>query len=287
MAATDLTVTGPGGVRLRVRHWPASGGVPFVLVHGLASNALMWDEVGSRLAAAGHPAYAPDARGHGASDDPPTGYDSATFAADLAAVHEQLGITRAVLAGHSWGGNVAVRFTAEHPARVAALALVDGGWIDPSAAFDSWEQCAQVMAAPRLASITVDTLRSYLRLSHPDWSAGAIEAAMENFTVSAGGAVTSRLTDERRMSIVRSMWEESPALWHPAVAVPVLLLPVLPDTGMPRRAADIRDWMIKITNAMPDATVAVREYVDADHDLPAQQPARLTSDLIDLARLAS
>ena len=44
------------GVRLRVRHWPGGPGIPFLLVHGLSSNARLWDEVAPHLVAAGHSA---------------------------------------------------------------------------------------------------------------------------------------------------------------------------------------------------------------------------------------
>src|SRR2546428_4466095 len=48
---------------------------PFVLVHGLASNARLWDGVAEHLHASGHTVIAIDQRGHGRSDAPETGYD--------------------------------------------------------------------------------------------------------------------------------------------------------------------------------------------------------------------
>jgi pimeloyl-ACP methyl ester carboxylesterase len=46
---------GAGGPRLAVREFEGQGGHghPFLLVHGLASNARLWDGVARRLAAAG------------------------------------------------------------------------------------------------------------------------------------------------------------------------------------------------------------------------------------------
>ena len=41
---------------------------PFVLVHGLASNARLWDGVAEHLHASGHTVIAIDQRGHGRSD---------------------------------------------------------------------------------------------------------------------------------------------------------------------------------------------------------------------------
>ena len=62
----------PSGVELHVLRWePPSGTAAtertWVLTHGLASNARLWDGVARRLAAAGHRVVTVDQRGHGAS----------------------------------------------------------------------------------------------------------------------------------------------------------------------------------------------------------------------------
>src|SRR2546430_14287726 len=99
MAATDARVRVAQGVFLHVRRWPGEKR-PFLLVHGLSSNARLWDGVAAELSAAGHAVHAVDLRSHGDSDAPPDGYDTATAAEDLAA----FGLTGVVAAGPSWGG---------------------------------------------------------------------------------------------------------------------------------------------------------------------------------------
>ena len=56
-------------VELAVDLWasPAGDGPPFLLVHGLASNARMWDGVAMALVARGLAAITVDLRGHGRS----------------------------------------------------------------------------------------------------------------------------------------------------------------------------------------------------------------------------
>lgn len=278
----ELSVSVADRVALHVRHRPGSAPPPFLLVHGLSSNARLWDEVADRLAGAGHPVYAVDLRSHGESDAPGEGYDTATAAADVAAVCASLGLDRAVVAGQSWGGNVVVRMAAEHPALVAGLALVDGGWINLSADFSSWEECEAALRPPDLNGATAAGMRAWLRRAHPDWSPGAVEATVANLRAEPDGTLTRRLSIPHHMSIVRSMWDDPPARWFPAVAAPVLLLPAIPkDT---RRAARARDRVAAARAALPRSTI--REYVDADHDLHAQQPDRLARDLLDLAQLA-
>jgi pimeloyl-ACP methyl ester carboxylesterase len=285
----DMSVTVADGVALRLRHRAGSTPPPFLLVHGLSSNARLWDEVADRLATAGHPVYAVDLRSHGESDAPADGYDTATAAADVAAVGADLGLTGAILAGQSWGGNVVVRVAAEHPALVAGLALVDGGWIDLSADFASWAECAAALRPPDLVSgtgevgggATAEGMRARFRQAHPDWSAAAVEATLANLRVEPAGTLTRRLSIPHHMSILRSMWEDPPDRWFPAISAPVLLLPAIPKDR--RRAQRARDRVAAAQAALPRATV--REYVDADHDLHAQQPDRLTRDLLDLAEM--
>src|SRR4051794_34327372 len=90
---SDRRLPATGGVSLHVREWaPAEPtATPFLLVHGLASCAALWDGVGEVLAGLGHPVAAVDQRGHGLSDKPDTGYDHVTVADDLAAVLAELG----------------------------------------------------------------------------------------------------------------------------------------------------------------------------------------------------
>src|SRR5204863_5717454 len=104
------------GLRLHLVRREGSG-VPFVLVHGLASNARTWGAVGSTLNAAGHPVVAVDQRGHGLSDKPASGYGFDEVTADLAGLLDELAFDgRPILAGQSWGGNVVLDFAARYPA---------------------------------------------------------------------------------------------------------------------------------------------------------------------------
>ena len=264
-------------VTLSVRHWSGSG-QPFLLVHGLASNARLWDEVAAAVAAAGHPAYAVDLRSHGESSEPPDGYDTATAAADVAAVADALGLSGAVVAGQSWGGNVVVRLAADRPDLVGALGLLDGGWLDPSANFATWEECAKVLRPPDLDGMRADALRKLITAQHRDWSPAAIDATLGNLRVEPDGTLSRRLSIPNHMTILRSMWDDPPQRLFPAMPMPVLLLPAVPDD--PDRAAQVRARVARAAAAMPRATI--REYPGADHDLHAQHPDRVAADLLSL-----
>jgi pimeloyl-ACP methyl ester carboxylesterase len=68
--------------------------------------------------------YAPDQRGHGASDWPGV-YTIEQLTTDLAAFLDALGLDRVTLVGHSVGGPPAYLYSARHPRRVARLVLED------------------------------------------------------------------------------------------------------------------------------------------------------------------
>ncbi|MEZ4557764.1 MAG: alpha/beta hydrolase [Caldilineaceae bacterium] len=149
--------TDPQSLALHVREWPGDR-QPFVLVHGLASNARTWDQVA--CAGRGRPpgAITVDQRGHGLADKPDDGYDFATVAEDLCLLMDELGVDAPILAGQSWGGNVALIFGAVYPERAAGLAFVDGGFIDmqmrPNAA---WSRSRWICARRRCSAFPGST----------------------------------------------------------------------------------------------------------------------------------
>jgi pimeloyl-ACP methyl ester carboxylesterase len=96
----------------------------FVLVHGFACDHTDWQAQVEHLSPR-HEVHAPDLRGHGTAPGTPDECTIETFGADIARLLETLPAP-AVLAGHSLGCRVVLEACLRAPARVAALALVDG-----------------------------------------------------------------------------------------------------------------------------------------------------------------
>ncbi len=142
--------------------------VPFVLVHGLASNLRLWDGVAEDLHARGHTVVALDQRGHGRSDAPDAAYGIDLAVADLQAVVEALGLSRPVIAGQSWGGNVVLEYGWRMPRTVRGIVCVDGGIIELADWFDTWEMCLAALTPPDLRYLTRDELESRMRTWSPD-----------------------------------------------------------------------------------------------------------------------
>lgn len=101
-------------------------GVPLVLVHGFTAEGMLYAQTLSRLVGAGFRVVAIDTAGHGGTLGLPTGGASMeAYAGLLGRVLEELGIRRAVLAGHSMGGRLAVELAAREPERAVAVVLLD------------------------------------------------------------------------------------------------------------------------------------------------------------------
>jgi 3-oxoadipate enol-lactonase len=99
-----------------------------------------WRPVAERLDAA---VLLYDCTGHGESAKPPCTYAVTGFADDLARLLDHLGWDRALIAGASMGGCVALAFAGSYAKRCSALGLVDTtAWYGPDAP-RQWEERAQ------------------------------------------------------------------------------------------------------------------------------------------------
>ncbi len=271
------------GPRLHVLHWGDRAGAPqpaFLLVHGLASNARLWDGVGAALAAAGRYAVAVDLRGHGRSDKPDDGYDMATVADDVAALVERLGLSQPVVVGQSWGANVVVELAARHPDLPAAVVCVDGGTIRLADRFASFEDCWQVLAPPSFpAELTREALERRMRSGKPKWPDSGIEGALACFEVLNDGTVRPWLSRERHRRVLEGLFEHTPAERFERITVPVLFLPA--DSGEVAWTADKAAAVEAAIELLPDGRV--RWFAPADHDVHAQYPQEVAALLLELA----
>lgn len=255
------------GVALHVLERVGGSETPWLLVHGLASNARMWDGVAGRLAAAGHPVVAVDLRGHGESERPAKGYDTPTAVRDVASVIRSYRWDGCALAGQSWGGNVVMELAASGLVDLAGIACVDGGWISLRRSHPRWEDCERALAPPSLAALTWNELERDVRARREGWPEDGIQGYLACFERIATGGVRNRLDRAHHLEILRSLWERDPASAYPDVRCPVLLVPAVRD------AADgvARDDQLVREAESALASARVRPLA-GDHDLHAQRP---------------
>jgi pimeloyl-ACP methyl ester carboxylesterase len=288
----DERIELPGGLRLRVLRWisesdgsQADGAVgpPFLLVHGLASNARLWDGVARRLAEAGRAAVAVDLRGHGRSDKPDDGYDFATISGDLRSLVQTIGLDRPIVAGQSWGAGVVLDLAVRYPDMIRGIVLVDGGLTDMQDSFPSWEVCWERLAPPQLAGIPLATVEGYFRTAHADWPEEGIEGSLGNFDIRPDRTISPWLSREHHKAILRAMWEQRTAEQWRALRVPALIVPV--DGGESDWTSGKRYGAEQAVSLMEDSgtPIAVR-WFSGDHDIHAQHPAELTEAILDQER---
>lgn len=112
----------------RIAYWvstPKSPQGALVLLHGAASNHTRWSELcGTTALREQWALLRPDLRGQGASLYRGR-IGMGEWCADLAALLDAEGLSRAVIAGHCLGANLALRFAARFPARTAGIVLIE------------------------------------------------------------------------------------------------------------------------------------------------------------------
>ena len=211
MAPPLITVD---GLRLHLQQWPAReparGTVQ--LVHGLGEHIGRYAHVAAALNTQGWHVAGHDLRGHGRSTGPRGGVpDSHAMLADVALVHDHLRVRQPggaqVLLGHSLGGLIAARFTAE------ALAAAPAPW---SRALDGLVLSSPALdpgmnAVQKLLLAVLGPIAPRLALNNglePDWisrDAAVVKAYVDDpmvhdrvtprlvrFIVEAGDAVRQR-----------------------------------------------------------------------------------------------
>jgi pimeloyl-ACP methyl ester carboxylesterase len=274
--AGEMRIPVSPGIELHVERRDGDpAAIPFVLVHGLASNLRLWDGVAEELHARGHTVIALDQRGHGRSDAPESTYDLDSAVGDLQAVIDALGLVRPVLAGQSWGGNVVLEFGWRHPRAVRGISCVDGGIIELADWFSSWEACLAALTPPRLDHLTIAEIEARMRVEHPELPDRAIAAALDCFRVREDGRIEPRLARHRHLQILRSLWEHRPSTRFPTLEAPTLL--VLADTGDEARTARKRDAERLALTTAP--RLRSHWFSPAHHDVHSQFPDRVADVL--------
>jgi len=98
-------------------------GKPIIFIHGYPLDHTIWLPLVPELEKHAW-LILPDLRGHGQSPAPAGVYSMELLAEDILALMDEMGLEKAVIAGHSVGGYIALHFARDFPERLAGLALV-------------------------------------------------------------------------------------------------------------------------------------------------------------------
>ena len=132
------------GMRFHYLDWGGDGQV-ILFLHGGGLTAHTWDVVCLALRK-DYRCLALDQRGHGDSDwSDDLDYGIEAYAADIAALADELELERFTLVGQSLGGMASMLYASRHSDRLAALVLVDVG---PVVRLDGANRVAAFVMAP-------------------------------------------------------------------------------------------------------------------------------------------
>lgn len=199
---------------------------PMVLAHGITDIGLCWTAV-AEILAENFDVIMVDARGHGKSDVPETGYSWVDHAEDLQGVIQGLGLEKPIIMGHSMGAMSALTLAGLYPDSPRAILLEDPApqWVNPTRPTDSLSERRQGFL-DRILSLRDKSREELIELQHqaePGWSQKELEP-WADAKRSVSPKVVDLLTPE----------ESNPVDWSsliPQVTCPVLLITAEVDRG--------------------------------------------------------
>ena len=251
-----------GDAEVLVRQWGVEG--PAVLFwHALGDHtSLQMVEAGPILAEEyGFRVLGVDAPGFGGSPRvADSGYQMDALVELAASLLDALDLERIVWSGSSWGGILGVHFAAAHPARVAALALVDGGYLDPLHEHgDSLEEArAYWRSQPGWRFPSWDAVLADAREAFPRWSPG-LEEYVRSAYREEDGEVVSTVGPDVYAAAMHGIDRSPPSSVHAQLAatgVPILLLGA---TEPPKENVRRSEWRERFAKTVPQAEVRVME----------------------------
>ena len=167
----------------------------------------MWEPVAEDLAAT-HQVICVDQRGHGRSDKPDSGYRASDFTDDVVMLLDALGITSAVIAGHSLGARNAWVFAARYPERTDGVVCID---YTPWVSGHALDQLAQRVAGGDQVFPDAESIRAYLANRYPRLPEDAVERrARWGYTQNAAGGWVPLASPQALTQLVdgfREPWE--------------------------------------------------------------------------------
>lgn len=278
------------GLRFHYLNWGGNG-QPAVLLHGLASNARIWDFVAPRLVEAGFRVFALDQRSHGLTDPPltpePDDYGFPAVTRDLQQFVETLSLERPLLVGHSWGASTVLSYAATRggPFAPAGIVMVDGGlFAMKDVPGFTWDQAEAMLRPPDLDGMPAADFRARLRGWLPDgvYSEAVADILLANFRQDEDERLYRRLPIPQHLLIARAIYEKETFDLFARARCPILLCPA---RETPRDERGAQFLQLKLEGAARAGQTArdVRTlwFEDTVHDIPLQRPAELAQAIAD------
>ena len=272
------------GSGLHLRRWGGADGRPLLFLHSLgpASSAAFLGLAAKPLVDAGYAVVAPDLPGYGLSAPlPAEEYAVPALAERIGRLADDLGWSRFVLVGHSWGGAIACHLAAASPDRVEALVLVDSGHLDyadvPGADLDATVE--ELVARGEERRMRLSNRSDVADLLEVPWDDPLVDCFLEGMEQDEDGTLVSRTPGIA----------SGPALYHLALSRQSETWPVIAAHHIPTllllatRPDDARavneQGAARFEVAVPQAEI--RWVADATHSLITDERERFGATVAD------
>ncbi|HKP18300.1 MAG TPA: alpha/beta hydrolase [Gaiellaceae bacterium] len=234
-----------------------------MLVHGLGgTSARIWGGVADELAD-GYTVVTYDLRGTGGSERPPGPYSLDDFVGDLRGLVEAHGLTSPALVGHSFGGSIALAYTARYPDKVSAVVSIGGPVVLPEQGQQGLRDRAEKVEREGMASVAETVAMNGTAPSFRERDPEQYEELVDMLAANhpATYAATCRVLAEMDLR------PELGRIW-----APVLLVAGDRDGVVPPAAGD------EIEAALPNLAGRVT-VEDCGHNLTVERPDVLVAEL--------
>ena len=116
---------------LRVRYLETAGvdSIPLVILHGWGSSINSWTNVALSLEKNGVKVFIPDLPGFGETPEPPCPWGLSDYMEFVRAFVQSIDIQKFFLAGHSFGGQIAIAYATQYPQNMEKLILMSAARI--------------------------------------------------------------------------------------------------------------------------------------------------------------
>ncbi len=206
-------------------------GSPLILMHGWGCDHTTVASVAA-TASATHTVYSLDLPGFGQSTEPREPWTPERYATMLRKFVDRLGIKRPSLAGHSYGGRVAIVYSSQHPDEVDKLILIDAAGVKPRRSLSYYIKVYSFKAWKRILRLTLGKKRAEERIERERARRGSADYRAASPVMRA--TMSLSVNDDLRR-------------FMPSIKAPTLLMWGENDTATPLRDAREMERLIPDT----------------------------------------
>ena len=206
------------GVKLHYLDWGGQGDT-LLFLHGIGDTPHIYDDLAPKFTNQFR-VLGLTRRGHGESEIPDDGYDTATRVEDIRQFLDALNIPRAILVGHSAAGNELSLFAITHPDRAIKLVYLDAAFY-MDGQLELFERMLRELPefSPSAAdSESLDSIRRWYKRMNQGWS-DAWEATLRV------NSIISNL--EKRNKALTLMFQTEAHPDHTKIKAPALMITVI------------------------------------------------------------